>query len=72
MEAAQAAIRHDPDWQRRYLHLALRREPRIAKVAMARKLGVRLYWMWRKEWTYQQVLEFGSHAGQLVTGHGVK
>ena len=72
VEAAQAAVRHDPDWQRRYLHLALRREPRIAKVAMARKLGVRLYWMWRKEWTYQQVLQFGSHTGQLVTGHGVK
>ena len=72
VEAAQAAVRHDPDWRRRYLHLTLRREPRIAKVAMARKLGVRLYWMWRKEWTYQQVLQFGSHAGQLVSVHGVK
>jgi len=72
VEAAQVAVRIDPDWRRRYLHLAFRREPRIAKVAMARKLGVRLYWMWRKEWTYEQVLQFGSHAGQLVTGHGVK
>src|SRR5437588_3407465 len=72
VEAAQAAVRHDPDWRRRYLQLAIRREPRIAKVAMARKLGVRLYWMWRKEWTYQQVLQFGSHAGQLVTGQGGK
>jgi len=66
VEAAQAAVRLDPAWRRRYLHLALRREPRIAKVAMARKLGVRLFWMWRKEWTYQQVVKFGSHAGQLV------
>jgi transposase len=72
VEAAQAAVRHDPDWRRRYLHLAMRRERRIAKVAMARKVGVRLYWMWRKGWDYQQVLQFGSHAGQLVTGHGVK
>jgi hypothetical protein len=72
VEAAQVAVRIDPDWRRRYLHLAFRREPRIAKVAMARKLGVRLYWMWRKEWTYERVLQFGSHAGQLVTGHGVK
>jgi hypothetical protein len=39
---------------------------------MARKLGVRLFWMWRKKWTYQQVLEFGSRTGQLVTGHGVQ
>ncbi len=72
VEAAQVAVRIDSDWRRRYLHLAFRREPRIAKVAMARKLGVRLYWMWRKEWTYEQVLQFGPHAGQLVTGHGVK
>jgi hypothetical protein len=50
----------------------MRRESRIAKVAMARKLGVRLYWMWRKEWTYRQVLEFGSHVGQLAAAYGVK
>jgi transposase len=72
VEATQAAVRCDPDWRRRYLHLAFRREPRIAKVAMARKLGVRLFWMWGKQWTYQQVLEFGPHAGQPVLVHGVK
>ena len=47
------------------------RERRIAKVAMARRLAVRLYWMWRNGWEYAQSVEFGSHAGQLVTGHGV-
>src|ERR1700730_11079895 len=66
VEAAQIAARYDADWKRRYLHLAMRREKRIAKVAMARRLGVRLYWMWRKGWDYQQVLQFSSHAGQLV------
>ncbi len=71
VEAAQIAVRHDPDWRRRFLHLAVRRERRIAKVAMARKLAVRLYWMWRKGWDYQQVLQFGSHAGQPVKAHGV-
>jgi len=72
VEATQAAVRHDPDWRRRFLHLAIRREQRIAKVAMARKLAVRLYWMWRKGWDYQQVLRFGSHAGQPVHVHGVE
>jgi len=72
VEAAQAAVRYDPDWRRRYLHLAMRRERRIAKVAMARKVAVRLYWMWRNGWEYSQSVEFGSHAGQLATGHGVK
>ena len=72
VEAAQAAARCNPDWRRRYLHLMMRREKRIAKVAMARKLAVRLYWMWRKGWDYSQLVEFGSHAGKLVTVHGVK
>ena len=72
VEAAHIAVRDDADWKRRYLHLAMGREKRIAKVAMARRLGVRLDWMWRKRWDYQQVLQFGSHAGQLVIGHGVK
>jgi len=52
--------------------LAMRRERRIAKVAMARRLAVRLYWMWRNGWERAQAVEFGSYAGQLVTGHGVK
>ena len=71
-EAAQAAVRCDSDWRRRYVHLAMRREKNIAKVAIARKLAVRLYWMWRNGWQYSQLVEFGSHAGQLATGHGVK
>jgi hypothetical protein len=32
---------------------------------MARKLAVHLYWMWRKEWDYQQLQKLGSHAGEL-------
>jgi hypothetical protein len=36
------------------VHLAVRRDRRIAKVAMARKLAVSLYWMWRKGYDYQQ------------------
>jgi transposase len=72
VEAAQIAVRDDPNWRRKFLHLAMRRGRKIAKVAMARRLAVCLYWMMRKEWNYQQLLKFGSHAGQLETGHGVK
>jgi transposase len=72
VEAAQAAVRWDPDWRRRFVHLAMRRDRHIAKVAMARKLAVSLYWMWRKECDYQQTSQFGSHAGQPGFGHGVK
>jgi transposase len=72
VEAAQAAARVHPDWRRRYSHLAMRRHRSIAKVAMGRRLAIRLYWMWRNGCEYSQSLEFGSYAGQLGTGHGVK
>ena len=71
VEAAQAAARCDADWRRRYMHLAMRRQKNIAKVAMARRLAVRLYWMWRNGWEYSKLVKFGSNAGQLATGHGV-
>jgi hypothetical protein len=43
---------------------ALRRGRKIAKVAMARKLAVHLYWMWRQGWDYSQFKYFGSYAGE--------
>jgi transposase len=70
-EAAQAAVRWDSDWRGRYVHLAMRPQRNIAKVAMARRLAVRLYWMWRNGWEYAQWVEFGSNAGQLAIRHGV-
>jgi transposase len=72
VEAAQAAARIHPDWKRRYIHLAMRRSKSIAKVAMGRRLAVRLYWMWRNGCEYSPSLEFGSYAGQLEIGNGVK
>ena len=72
VEAAQVTVRINPDWRRQFLHLAIRRERRIAKVAMARKLAVRLYWMWRKGWDYEQFEKFGSHVGQPGNRQGVQ
>ena len=64
MEAAQVTVRSVPEWRSKYLHLMLRRGRKTAKVAMARRLAVRLYWMWRRGWNYEQWNKFGSHAGQ--------
>ena len=72
VEAAQATVRSLPEWRRRYFHLMMRRGRKIAKVAMARRLAVCLYWMMRQRWDYQQWIEFGSHAGQPVNPHGVQ
>ncbi len=71
VEAAQVTVRSLPEWRNQYFHLMMRRGRKIAKVAMARRLAIRLYWMWRKGWDYAQVKDFGSHAGKLGTGHGV-
>jgi transposase len=62
-QAAQTLARCDEEWRGQYAHLAIRRNRSIAKVAMARKLAVRLYWMWRRQWDYQQWKKFGSNVG---------
>ena len=72
VEAAQVTVRSDVRWRNRFFHLAQRRGRKIAKVAMARRLAVRLYWMWRREWNYEQLESCGSHAGQLGHPHGVQ
>jgi transposase len=72
VEAAQVTVRSLPEWRSKYVHLTMRRGRKIAKVAMARKLAVRLYWMMCKEWDYEQLKKFGSHAGQPGYRDGVK
>src|SRR5271165_47634 len=72
VEAAQVTVRSLPQWRSRYFHLMMRRGRKIAKVAMARRLAVCLFWMWRKQWDYQQWVKFGSHAGQPGNRHGVQ
>ena len=65
-------VRSLPEWRSKYFHWMMRRGRKIAKVAMARRLAIRLYWMWRKGWDYEQVKKFGSHAGKLEPGDGVQ
>jgi len=72
VEAAQVTVRSLPEWRSKYFHLAMRRGRKIAKVAMARRLAVRMYWMMRKGWNYEQLKKFGSHAGQPGHRDGVR
>jgi transposase len=64
VEAAQVTVRTQPQWRNKFFHLAMRRGRKIAKVGMARKLAVHLYWMWRQGWDYGQLQKLGSHAGE--------
>jgi len=63
-EAAQVTVRSQCEWRSKFFHLAMRRGRKIAKVAMARKLAVHLYWMWRQGLDYGQMHKLGSHAGE--------
>ena len=64
VEAAQVTARSLPEWRSNYLYLTMRRGRKIAKVAMARKLAVRRYWMMRQGWDYGKFTKFGSHPGK--------
>jgi transposase len=48
VEAGQTASRYDEELRRDYQRLKFRRGTTVAKVAIARKLAVRLYWKLRK------------------------
>lgn len=66
VEAASKAQRKDPSWHRQYMRLSMNKHHGVAKVAIAHKLAVRLYWMLRSGQNYTQMMERGSHAGQSV------
>jgi transposase len=53
VEAAQVTARSLPQWRSKYCHLMMRRGRKTAKVAIARKLAVPLYWMMRQGWDDQ-------------------
>ncbi len=63
VQAALSATHTDQDWHRQYARLAILKNHAVAKVAMARKLAVRLFWMWRRGWDYSDWKKFGSNVG---------
>lgn len=70
VQAANQAQQCDPTWHRQYLRLSRNKHHGVAKVAIARKLAIRLYWMLRSGQDYEQVKERGSHTGQSVYPNG--
>jgi transposase len=71
VEAAQAAVRYDPQMRNEYLHRCHRKAKGVAKVAAARKLAIRLYWMLRTNTGYPEVVRIESSSRvPLVIRHG--
>ena len=55
VEAAQSVVRFDPGFRREYQHRCHQKHRAVAKVAAARKLAVRLFWMLRTQRPYPDV-----------------
>jgi transposase len=56
VEGAASAVRRDKSLARMYGRLKAKKHHGVAKVAVARKLAVRLYWMARTEKSYPEVV----------------
>jgi transposase len=71
VEAAQIAVRCDPQMRNEYLHRCRSKAKGVAKVAAARKLAIRLYWMLRTNTGYPGVVRVESSPRvAVVIRHG--
>ncbi|MBZ5568234.1 MAG: transposase [Acidobacteriia bacterium] len=68
VEAAQVAVRLDPGMRKQYLHRCHQKPKGVAKVAAARKLAVRLYWMLRTQTGYPEIVRIESSSGLALVG----
>ena len=68
VEAGHSAVRKDAELARCYARLKHRHSTGVAKVAVARKLALRLYWMLRSQIDYAQLR--GPRAGKPVSFPG--
>jgi transposase len=70
VQGAQTAARADDGWARQYRRLAVQKHRGIAKVMVARKLAVRMYWMLRTNTPYPEVVVRmrGSSSHPVVQG----
>lgn len=66
VEAAQSAVRYDAGLRREYQHRCHHKAKGVAKVAAARKLAVRLYWMLRTEKPYSSGVHIEGSPGHSV------
>ena len=68
VEAAQVAVRCDPQFRREYLHRCHTKPKGVAKVAAARKLAIRLYWMLRTQRAYPEIVRIESRSRVPLVG----
>jgi transposase len=68
VEAAHSVIRCDPGFRKQYLHRCHKKPKGVAKVAVARKLAIRLYWMLRTKTAYPEIVRMESSSRVALVG----
>jgi transposase len=68
VEAGQNAARCVPELRRAYQRRKHRKHSGVAKVMVARKLAVRLYWIWKTQQPYSAARTQGSPSDPAVAG----
>ncbi|MBV8205925.1 MAG: IS110 family transposase [Acidobacteria bacterium] len=67
VQGAQSAAHKDAELKRQYLRLAARKNKSIAKLMVARKLAVRMFWMLKTQSGYSELLRMrGSSSHSVV------
>lgn len=68
VEAAQTACRFDEGFRKQYQHRCHSKPKGVAKVAAARRLAVRLYWMLRSKTPYPEIVRIESSSRVPLDG----
>lgn len=68
VEAAQSVCRLDEQFRKQYKHRCHTMEKGVAKVAAARRLAVRLYWMLRTNTAYPEIVHVESSSRVPLVG----
>jgi transposase len=68
IQGAQTAVRGDVELQRQYRRLAAKKHRAVAKVMVARKLAVRLFWMRKTQLTYPELVRMRGSSSHPVVG----
>jgi len=68
VESAQTVTRLDEGFRKQYLHRCHRMAKGVAKVAAARRLAVRLFWMLRTNTGYPEIVRIESSPAMAVVG----
>ena len=68
VEAAQSVVRYDESFRKEYLHRCHGKPKGVAKVAAARKLAIRLYWMLRSNTKHPEIVHVESSSRVPLVG----